>query len=39
MRAPLAGAQYDHDNERIYLLLKQLILDGPAWSFITPDLD
>jgi hypothetical protein len=39
MRAPLTGAQYDCDNERICLSLKQWILDGPAWSFITPDLD
>jgi hypothetical protein len=39
MRAPLTGIQYDRDNERVYLLIKQWILDGPAWSFITPELD
>jgi hypothetical protein len=39
LRSPLTGIQYDRDNERVYLLIKQWILDGPAWSFITPDLD
>lgn len=39
MRAILTGIQYDRDNERVYLLIKQWILNGPAGSFITPELD
>ncbi len=37
--AALNGMQYDRDNERVYGILKQLILEGPAWSFITPAID
>ncbi len=39
LRSPLTGLQHDRDNEHVYLLIKQWILDGPAWSFITPELD
>jgi hypothetical protein len=36
---PLAGDQYDLDNERVYGIIKQLILEGPAWSYITNVID
>jgi hypothetical protein len=36
---PLAGDQYDLDNERVYGIIKQLILEGPAWSYITDVID
>lgn len=37
--APLNGDQYDLDNERVYSIIKQLILEGPAWSYITNPID
>jgi hypothetical protein len=33
--APLMGDQYDIDNECVFGIIKQLILEGPAWSYIT----
>jgi hypothetical protein len=37
--APLLGDQYNLDNERVYGIVKQLILEGPAWAYITSDID
>jgi hypothetical protein len=37
--APLNGFQYDLDNERVYGIVKQLILEGPAWAYITSTID
>jgi hypothetical protein len=37
--AALVGAQFDKDNERVYGIIKQLILEGPAWAFISQDID
>jgi hypothetical protein len=37
--APLAGNQFDLDNERVYGIIKQLILEGPAWAYITSGID
>jgi hypothetical protein len=37
--APLLGDQYNLDNERVYGIVKQLTLEGPAWSYITSDVD
>jgi hypothetical protein len=37
--APLTGNQFDLDNERVYGVIKQLILEGPAWSYITNIID
>jgi hypothetical protein len=37
--APLIGDQFDLDNERVYGIIKQLILEGPAWAYITKDID
>jgi hypothetical protein len=37
--APLQGDQYDLDNERVYGVIKQLILEWTAWSSITADID
>jgi hypothetical protein len=37
--AALVGPNFDKDNARVYGILKQLILEGPAWSFITPQID
>ena len=37
--ASLVGPNFDKDNSRVYGILKQLILEGPAWSFITPQID
>jgi hypothetical protein len=37
--AGLVGPQFDRDNERVYGILKQLILKGPAWSYISLDID
>lgn len=31
--APLIGNQFDLDNERVYGIIKQLILEGPAWAY------
>jgi hypothetical protein len=36
---PLTGDQYDLDNERVYGIIKQLILEGPAWSYVTDVID
>jgi len=36
---PLEGDQFDLDNERVYGIVKQLILDGPAWAYITSRID
>lgn len=33
--AALHGPQFDKDNERVYGIIKQLILEVLAWSFIT----
>ncbi len=32
---PLTGDPYDLDNEWVYGIIKQLILEGPAWAYIT----
>jgi hypothetical protein len=32
--APLAGKQYNHDNAKVYGILKQLCLEGPGRSYI-----
>jgi hypothetical protein len=32
---PLTGNQFDLDNEHVYGIIKQLILEGPAWAYIT----
>jgi hypothetical protein len=37
--APLTGDQFDLDNERVYGVIKQLILEGPAWAYITGTID
>jgi hypothetical protein len=37
--APLVGNQYDLDNKRVYSVIKQLVLEGPAWSYIAADID
>jgi hypothetical protein len=37
--APLTGHQFDIDNERVYGVIKQLTLEGPAWSYITSIID
>jgi hypothetical protein len=37
--APLTGDQFDLDNEQVYGIIKQLTLEGPAWSYITNVLD
>ncbi len=37
--APLAGNQFDLDNERVYGIIKQLVLEGPAWAYITGGID
>ena len=37
--APLLGDQFDLDNERVYGIIKQLILEGPAWAYITNNVD
>jgi len=37
--APLVGDQYDLDNERVYGIIKQLTLEGPAWAYITSNID
>jgi hypothetical protein len=36
---PLEGEPYDLDNERVYAIIKQLILDGPGWSYMTNTID
>ena len=36
---PHEGDQYDLDNERVYGIIKQLILEGPAWAYIPPRID
>jgi hypothetical protein len=38
-RTPLEGDHFDLDNERVYGIVKQLILDGPAWAYITQRID
>ncbi len=37
--AALVGPQFNKDNERVYGIIKQLILEGPAWSFVTQGID
>jgi hypothetical protein len=37
--AALHGPQFDKDNERVYGIIKQFILEGLVWSFITHDID
>jgi len=29
----------ERDNKGVYSIIKQLILEGAAWSFITPNID
>jgi hypothetical protein len=36
---PLEGDLYDLDNERVYAIVKQLILEGPGWAYITNVID
>ena len=38
-RAPLVGDVFNRDNETVYATLKNLILEGPAYDFITPRID
>lgn len=33
---PLTGLDYQHDNVRVYGIIKQLVLDGPSHSYIMP---
>jgi len=33
--APLEGDQFDIDNERVFGVIKHLILERPAWAYIT----
>jgi hypothetical protein len=33
--APLEGDQFDIDNERVFGIIKHLILEGPAWAYIS----
>jgi hypothetical protein len=37
--APLVGNQFDLDNKRVYGIIKQLILEGPARAYITSVVD
>ncbi len=37
--APLHGEAFDTDNRRVYAIIKSLIIEGPAWSHITPMVD
>jgi hypothetical protein len=37
--APLLGDQFNLDNVRVYGIVKQLILEGPAWAYITSIID
>mmetsp|Transcript_6983 Transcript_6983/g.10172 ORF Transcript_6983/g.10172 Transcript_6983/m.10172 type:complete len:493 (+) Transcript_6983:2497-3975(+) len=37
--APLDGQAFEIDNRRVYAIIKSLIIEGPAWSFITPAVD
>lgn len=37
--APLIRDQFNLDNERVYGVIKQLILEGPALSYITSTID
>ncbi len=37
--APLVGDVFDIDNRRVYGIIKSLIIEGPAWAFITPTVD
>jgi hypothetical protein len=36
---PHEGDWYDLDNERVYGIIKQLILEGPTWAYILPRID
>jgi hypothetical protein len=36
---PLEGDLYDLDNERVYAIVKHLILEGPGWAYITNVID
>jgi hypothetical protein len=36
---PLTGDQYDIDNERVNGIIKQLTLEGLAWTYITSNID
>jgi hypothetical protein len=37
--APLDGEAFEIDNRRVYGIIKTLIIEGPAWSHITPTVD
>ena len=37
--APLEGDAFDRDNRRVYQIIKGLIIEGPAWAYITPAID
>lgn len=37
--APLEGEAFENDNRRVYAIIKSLIIEGPAWSHITPTVD
>jgi hypothetical protein len=37
--APLEGDQFDIDNERVFGVIKQLTLEGPAWAYINENLN
>lgn len=37
--APLEGQAFEVDNRRVYAIIKSLIIEGPAWSYIMPAVD
>jgi hypothetical protein len=37
--APLQGNAFDIDNRRVYGVIKSLIIEGPAYAYITPVVD
>jgi len=37
--APLEGQAFEVDNRRVYAIIKSLVIEGPAWSYITPAVD
>jgi hypothetical protein len=37
--APLEGDPFDVNNKRVYGIIKQLILEGPAWAYIMDNIN
>jgi hypothetical protein len=37
--APLERDAFDRDNRHVYQIIKGLIIEGPAWAYITPAVD